>query len=95
MGDISTKIHVENGDVIWQRTQDCTPIAEEAQRLSIEGFHGSSEMRHAARFPMVLVEKYMNEKNITFQEFMKDRSHVKTMLSDPALAHFRIWQGNV
>lgn len=95
MSDVSTKIHVENGDVIWQRTQDCTPIVEETKRLSLNGEHGSSEMRHAARFPMVLIEKYINDKGITFQEFMKDKTHVKTMLSDPALADFRIWRGNV
>lgn len=95
MSDVSTKIHVADGNVTFQRTQDCTAIAEETQRLSLEGIHGSNEMRHAARFPMVLVEAYINEKGITFQEFMKDRSHVRAMLSDPALAHFRIWQGNV
>jgi hypothetical protein len=95
MSNISTKIHVENGDVIWQRTQDCSSIAAETRRLSLEGVHGSSEMRHAARLPMVLVEAYMNDKGITFQEFMGNKSHVKTMLSDPALADFRIWEGKV
>lgn len=95
MNDISTKIHVLDGNVTFQRTQDCTAIAEEAKRLSSEGVHGSNEMRHAARFPMVMVETYLNTHGITLQEFMKNKTHVRTMLSDPALAHFRIWQGKI
>lgn len=85
----------DSGDLTVNRVQDCTPIAEHTQALSREGLHGSSEMRHAASFPMVIVEKYMNDKGITFNEFMADKSHIKTMLSDPALSAFRVWGGRV
>lgn len=95
MNDISTKIHVHDGQVTFQRTQDCTSIAEEAKRLNRNGVHGSNEMRHAARIPMVMVETYLNTNGITFQEFMHNKVHVKRMLADPALAHFRIWEGKV
>jgi hypothetical protein len=50
-------------------------------------------MRHAARFPMVVVERYCNEKGITFEEWMSNPEHAKAMLNDSALSAFRVWEG--
>lgn len=93
--DIQTRIHVKDGDVTFERVQDCTAIAEETIRRHNAGLHGSSEMRHAASFPMVVIERYMNENNIDLSEFMGNKAHVKRMLADPALSAFRIWKGQV
>lgn len=94
--DIGTRIHTnDSGDVTFERIQDCTPILEHATSLSNEGHHGSGEMRHAARLPFVLVERYLNDHNITLAEFSSNREHVKRMLNDPSLAGFRIWKGRV
>lgn len=94
--DIGTRIHTtDSGDVTFERVQDCTPILEHTTKLSNEGFHGSSEMRHAASFPMVVVERYLNDNNITLAEFSSNKEHVKRMLNDPSLAWFRIWKGRV
>lgn len=96
IGGVSTEIHTnDKGDVTFNRVQDCTPIAEHTKALSREGFHGTSEMRHAASFPVIIVEKYLNDKKITMEEFMRDKSHIRTMLSDPALSAFRVWGGRV
>jgi len=92
---VVTNIHVEGGDVTFERVQDCTAIAEHTQALHKEGVHGSTDMRHAASFPMVIVEKYLNDKGISFQEFMAEAVHVKAMLADPALSAFRVWGGQV
>jgi hypothetical protein len=92
---VQTNFHKEDGNLIVENVQDCTPILEEAKRKHLEGEHGSSEMRHAAEFPFVLVQRYMNLHNITFREFMADKTHIRRMLSDPDLAGFRIWQGRV
>lgn len=96
MSDISTRIHnAGNGNIAFERVQDCTPFVEDAKARHNEGHHGSSEMRHAARIPFVVVERYCNDHNITFEEFMKNREHVKRLLNDPALSAFRIWKGQV
>lgn len=95
MLDIGTKIHTHDGNVTFERVQDCTPIAEYAQAMHNEGHVGSSEMRHAAKIPMVIVEKYLNDNNITFSEFMGNREHVRRMLNDPANSMFRIWKGQL
>lgn len=80
----------QTGATIIESVQDCEPIMEQAKRLSREGIHGSSEMRHVARLPFVIVEKYCNEHGITYQEWNKNPVHVERMLADPDLAYFRV-----
>jgi len=92
---LQTVISVQDGQMTTGTVQDCTPIVERTQALHNEGIHGSSEMRHAASFPFVVVEKYCNDKGITFQDFMNGREHIRNMLSDPALSYFRVWGGRV
>lgn len=92
---VKSVVALQGSDLVTGTVQDCTPIVERTKALHNEGIHGSSEMRHAATFPFVLVEKYCNDKGITFEQFMNGREHVRAMLSDPALSHFRVWGGRV
>lgn len=93
--DLQTRLKEEDGRLIISSTQDCTPIAEHCKALHNEGFHGSKEMRHAASFPKVIVEKYLNMTGVTFEQFMADPVHVKRMCNDPINKDFRIWPGRV
>ena len=93
--DLRTFIDFEDGRMVLGSQQDCTPIAEAVQALHKAGAHGSSEMRHAARIPNVIVEKYCNDHGITFQQFMHDREHLRRVLNDPDLSAFRIWKGKI
>lgn len=96
MTGIATRIHnAGDGNVTFERVQDTSGYLEHAKALHNEGHHGSSEMRHAAKIPFIVVERYCNDHGITFEEFMKDKVHVKRMLNDPSLAGFRIWKGVV
>ena len=96
MTGVATKIHThDDGAVTFERVQDCTPILEHATALHNEGLHGSGDMRHAASLPFVLVERYCNDHNITYRDFMQSPDHLKRVLNDPALAYFRIWPGKV
>lgn len=95
MNGLQTRIHVKDGRMVVQNTQDCTSIAESAMARHNEGLHGTSELKHAARIPMVMVEKYLNDNNITFAEWSQNKAHIRRMLQDPALAHFRIWKGRI
>ena len=90
---VATRIHVADGTLAVERIQDCTPIAEHATRLRHEGQHGGHEMRHAARLPMVLIERYCAERGIEWAEWVRDPQHARNMLNDPALAAFRVWEG--
>lgn len=93
---VSTTVKLNtDGSLTTGTTQDCTPILEHAQELHRTGQHGSKEMKLAASFPYVIVEKYCNDNNILFSEFMNSPEHKKRMLNDPALSYFRIWQGRI
>lgn len=88
-----TNLAIEDGALVVERVQQCTPIADHAAGLRAIGAVGSSEMRFAAEFPMVTVERYCNDRGITWQDWLQDPAHAKAMLNDPALAAFRIWEG--
>lgn len=94
-GDVTTEVHVQNGDFTLYREQDCEPILEDAKARHAEGVHGTGEMKHAARLPLVIVEKYCNDNNITFDQFMQGREHIRRVLNDPSLSYFRIWPGRI
>jgi hypothetical protein len=95
MSGLQTKVHVQGDQMVVQNTQDCTPIAEYAKARQREGMHGSSEMRLAGSIPLVMVEKYCNDNGITYPEWSSNKEHIRRMLQDPALAHFRIWPGAI
>lgn len=95
MEALATKIHLHDGAMTVERTQDCTAIAEDAKARHNEGRHGSKEMRHVASIPFVMIEKYLNESGISMHEFSASPVHKVRLLNDPALAHFRIWGGKL
>ena len=95
MSALQTQIHVADDVMTVVATQDCVPIAEWAKERHNTGAHGSNEFRHAARIPQVMVEKYLNDNNITYREWSTDKAHIRRMLQDPALQAFRIWKGAI
>lgn len=95
MGDVITRVHTSDNGITFERIQDVQPILEATHDLRTLGRVGSSEMRHAASFPMVVIEAYCNNNGIDFAEFMQHPKHAKAMLNDPALRAFRIWEGRV
>lgn len=95
MVGMQTRVHAYDGKVTFESTQDCTPILEHATALHNVGATGSNEMRHAARIPNVIVERYLAQNNILFSEFLSNKDHVKALLNDPSLSGFRVWKGKV
>jgi len=77
------------------RTQDVEPFLEAAKRARIEGEIGSADMKLAANFPAVLIERYCAQHHISFSEFINNPDHANRMLADPDLSGFRIWQGRL
>lgn len=98
MDDLTTIVHKHNdgqGGLTIERVQDCTAIAEYAKKQQTQGVTGTSELKLAARLPLIMVEKYINDNGITMHEFMGNKEHIKKMCNDPALAHFRVWNGKL
>ena len=92
---VKTHIALQDGALITGTSQDCTSIVERVKAMRNEGFHGSSDMRLAASVPFVVVEKYCNDKGITFQEFSQNHVHKIAFLNDPDYRALRIWEGKV
>lgn len=95
MAQLDTKIVVADDRMMVSRTQDCTPYAEHAKAMHNLGAHGSSEVKHAAKIPLVLVEKYCNEQGINLHEFLNNPAHIKRVVEHPDNAAFRIWKGRL
>lgn len=93
--DLTTKVAEYDGKLFIAQAQDCTPIAEQCKKLHNAGAYGSSEMRHAASIPDVILEKYMNEHGISYAELMGNPEHFRRILNDPDNKCFRIWPGRV
>lgn len=95
---VGTKLHLHNdnsGSITFETAQDAEPILEDAKARHNAGYHGSGEMKHAARLPMVAIDRYCHQHGITFEEWSKDKKHIRAMLNDPDLKGFRIWPGRV
>jgi hypothetical protein len=93
--ELVTSFAEYDGKVVIAQTQDCTPIVERCKQLHNEGYHGSSDFKHAATIPDVILEKYMNEHNVTYAELMSNPEHFRRILNDPDNKVFRIWPGRV
>jgi|ERR1043165_5972052 hypothetical protein len=92
---LTTSFAEYDGKVFIGQSQDCTPIAEWAKEQRAIGAIGGRDMRHAARIPNVIIEKYCNENGVRFAEVMRDPVHIKRICNDSANAMFRIWPGRL
>ena len=92
---LTTKIALQDGNLITGTEQDCTPFVEDVHNRVVAEATGTKDVKHAARLPNVLVEQYCNTHGIEYSEFMQNPVHARAMLNDPALSSFRIWPGRV
>jgi hypothetical protein len=93
--NLETRIFTQDDRLVVGRSQDCTPILEDAKRRHLAGEHGTADVKHAARIPNVIVEKYCNDHGITFHEFMGNEVHIKRLVEHPDNSMFRIWKGKL
>ena len=81
---------------VINRVQDCQSILDHTAELRAVGATGAGgDMHHVANFPVVLVEKYCNDRGITFADWLRDPAHPRAMLQDPSLSGFRVHEGRV
>lgn len=92
---LETKMVMQEGHLVVGRSQDCVPIAEFAKAQHNAGHHGSSEMRHAACLPNIIIEQYCNDHKLLYSEVMGNPEHIKRICNDPKNAAFRIWKGQL
>ena len=86
MDDFQTQIV----DVAEARLDDLRFVADHATAIRNSGYRRDKDGNALLmEVPAFIVEKYCNDRGITFAEFMRNPVHAKNMMNDPALAHFR------
>jgi len=99
MSDIKTIYHYdaqENKDII-ERVQDVEPIIQEIEDIKeISDGRGNTSLGYfAGRIPGNIVEAYMNEFGVTFQDMIIDKTHIHRILNNPDFKKFRVFEGKV
>lgn len=92
---VCRELHVKDGEITYEATQDCEPILEWAKEAHNTGAHGSSDMKLAARVPVIVIEKYCHDNGITYQQYAQDKEHWRRLLNAPENALFRVWKGRI
>lgn len=82
-------------DLLYVDMDRLRGLADHCHDLRSSGQTGSKDMPLLARFPPELVEKYINDAGIDLHEWLTNPVHRRRMLSDPALANFRVDTRNV
>ena len=95
-----TLIHQDGRVLTVSRTQDVEPILEDNKRLAKEPQSRPVPLRHVARIPNVVLEKWLNEErargNRTIQWGSDEmRQLVARKLADPEWRYLRVDKGPV
>ena len=86
--------HYQDDQFAIEARQDVTPLLDINKRQANDGdgYTPSREMRHIARIPNVVIEKWLNEYGVNI--FNKDHlPAVKRLLNDPDWRYLRISGG--
>lgn len=71
-------------------------VVDDCHNREVAGFDRiDKDTYHLARLPAIVVEQYINDRGITFDEWMNNPEHINRMLNDPALKGFRVHHGKV
>lgn len=93
---ISRQIVIDHDDtVVVASVEDVEPLLDYTKAMHNEGHHGSNDMKFAGSIPNVLIEDYCTKAGITYEEWCQNKDHVKRLLNDPAIGHFRVWKGRI
>jgi len=63
---LKTSYHIEDDNIIINRSQDVQAILDWNKERNIEGHNRRSDMRLAGRIPFVVVEMWMKESGLRF-----------------------------
>ena len=89
---------VQDGNVIdltSETLDNLRVVSDHCQRLRSAGLTGDGDVKVLAHIPGFMIEKWCNDRGITFAAFMRDNSIQTQMLNDPALKAFRVYEGRV
>jgi hypothetical protein len=89
---LKTTITSQDGQLIVARSQDCQPVLEHVAAMK-ELTDQTGDLRYVGEIPHVIIEKYLNERGISFHEFMQGDEHIKRILNSSDYKKLRVWEG--
>ncbi len=97
MSDVLNRYHHDGDRLIIERVQDVEPYLEHLAKIRqvTDGVSESGDFRYAGTIPDVIVEKYCNERGISYAEFVNNREHHRRILNDPNYSKLRVWKGRL
>jgi hypothetical protein len=97
MTDIVEKVKFDRAQdkVIVERVQDVDPYLKDIKQKK-ENYKGAIDGvgHYVGTIPGIIIERYLKECGVSYEEFCKDDTHVKRILQDPDYKRFRVWEGN-
>jgi len=90
---MSEKYWIEDDKLIVQETHDPNPTIDSVQTLKSEGRVGFSEHKHVGRIPTWLIETWIREAGVSFQDQEKVKEIVHQKLLSGEFNALRPWEG--
>ena len=99
MSDISTHYHHNEltDSLTIERKQDASPIIQEVDEFKrvTDGRGDGVKGYFAGRIPAIIIEQYLKEVGVNFQEFIRDDTHIKRIMNNPDYKRFRVFEGRI
>jgi len=91
---VQTASGLVDGKMVFKRFADVEPTLDllSGMRQITDG--KGKEFWWIGEIPNVILEKYLNENGVTYQEFMTDKSHARRILQNPDYSKFRVFEGS-
>jgi hypothetical protein len=91
---VQTFTGLVDGRMVINRAQDVEPVLDLLSGMR-QITNGKGEtFWWVGEIPNAIVEKYLNENGVTYQEFLADKTHVNRILKNPDYKKFRVLEGN-
>ena len=91
--DVFTRAFQDGDEIRLVRAQDAEPILEGIKDLKSNGFTGTPDFRHVGRIPAVVLEMWLNEAGVSFNDHKAVEEVIHRKLLDGDFAKLRVHEG--
>jgi hypothetical protein len=82
-------------DYAVKSVDELKQLADACKQQREAGLTGDSDMKVLAHVDGFLIEKWCNERGVTFYQFMRDLDMQNAFLNSPEIQPFRVYKGRV
>ena len=90
---ISEKYWEQDGKLIIKETHDLEPTFNQVQQMKSPGWTGWGENRHIMRLPLPLIEQWIQEAGVRFDDHEAVKEVMKKKILSGEYNDLRPWEG--